>query len=304
MNGTVFVLGAGGFIGGALCRRLAIRGWAVLAGTRRPTDFDHPRIRNVIAPFGSAEDFRPWVAQCRMVVHAASHTTPSSSAALPQLDGNLRTTLALIEALQEYPEPRVVFLSSGGTLYGDTPRPVNEGAKLHPRSYHAAGKIAAEYFLQAWAVQYSGDVTILRPSNIYGPGQLPKSGFGIIPAAFERALDGAPLSVLGDGGSVRDYLYIEDFVRLCELIFSAGRRPGARVLNAASGRGLPLNALLDAIDHVTGRPLLRHYESARVFDVQRILLDNGTVSRDYGWEPYVSIEDGLRAAWAWRLQCP
>ena len=81
MGNSVFVLGAGGFIGHALCADFAARGWQVFAGTRQPVNFSHPEIRNAVAAFNGIEDFVPWVEQCSVIVHAASHTTPSSSAA-------------------------------------------------------------------------------------------------------------------------------------------------------------------------------------------------------------------------------
>lgn len=302
MSKAILVLGASGFIGRHLAQNFAADGHEVIAATRSPASFQHPRIRNLVSAFIQREEFLPLLHECDVVFHAASSSTPGSSAAQPQLDGNLRTTLALIEALQENSNPRVVFISSGGTLYGEASAPVNENAILHPRSYHAAGKIAAEYFLQAWAAQYSGDVTLLRPSNVYGPGQLPKPGFGIIPTAFEKALNGTPLHVLGDGNAIRDYLHIDDFFGLCQSITTSERRPGYRIFNAGSGIGLSVNALLDVIDCVSGHPLLRHYEPKRVFDIQCILLDNSAARRTYSWTPHVSIEDGLATTWAWWRQ--
>lgn len=302
MNKAILILGASGFIGRHLAQNFAAGGCDVIAATRSPAYFEHPHIRNLVSTFIRREDFLPLLQECDVVFHTASSSTPGSSAAQPQLDGNLRTTLALIEALQENSNPRVVFISSGGTLYGDTPAPVNENAMLHPRSYHAAGKIAAEYFLQAWAAQYAGDATLLRPSNVYGPGQLPKPGFGIIPTAFEKALNGTPLHVLGDGSAVRDYLHIDDFFELCLSIIGSEQRPGCRVFNVASETCLSLNALLDAIDCVTGHPLLRYYEPTRVIDIQRILLDNSAARHTYNWQPRVSINEGLAATWAWRRQ--
>lgn len=304
MNMTVLVLGAAGFIGRHLVETLAADGLQVLAATRQPAQFRNPAIVNVVSPFIAADEFLPLVSRCQAVVHAAASSTPGSSAAQPQLDGNLRTTLALIEALQEHAAAKVVFLSSGGTVYGNTPVAVTETAPLQPRSYHAAGKIAAEFFLGAWARQYSGALTILRPSNVYGPGQPLRAGFGIIPTAFERALQGTPLQVLGDGSAQRDYLYIDDLVQLLRLLIAAPRAAGIDCFNVASGTVLSLNALLDLVDRVTGKPLLRSYDAARRVDVNRVLLDAAAVRAAFGWAPQMDIEQGLRLAWAWRQQCP
>ena len=297
----IFILGADGFIGRRLAEYLAASGHAVVAATRRPARFTHSAIESEVCAFSHRNDFT-LLHSCDTVIHAASSSTPGSSAAQPQLDGNLRTTLALIEALQRPPKPRVVYLSSGGTLYGEAVGEVDESAPLQPNSYHAAGKIAAEYFLRAWATQYSGDLVILRPSNVYGPGQQPRPGFGIIPTAFASAITGTPIHVLGDGGSIRDYLYIDDLLSLCDAIVRERPETAVRVLNAASGIGITLNVLLDAIDRVTGRPVSRIYEPKRSIDLGCVRLDNTAACHRYRWRPRISIGDGLVRTWAWQQQ--
>ena len=299
MNGPVFLLGAGGFIGRHLANALASDGCDVIAATRRPVAFEHPGIRNVVAAWDHRAAFAEWLAQCDAVVHAASSSTPGSSAAQPQLEGNLRTTLAMIEALQELPSRRLLFLSSGGTLYGNCASPAREDAPLRPRSYHGAGKIAAECFIRAWAAQYPGTAIILRPSNVYGPGQRPGNDFGVIPTAFGCALEGSPFSILGDGRALRDYLYIDDFIALCRAVLSAELDAGARVYNAASGQAVELLALLDRIDGVTGKPMQRVFRPARPVDVRTITLDNSAAKAAFGWDPVMDLDQGLRRSWNW-----
>ena len=112
-DAPIVVLGAAGFIGRRLVERLADAGHRVVAATRTPATFDLPGVRNVVAPFDTAAHFRPLLAEATAVVHAASSSTPASAAAQPQVDGNLRATLALVEALQSVPATRLVSLSSG-----------------------------------------------------------------------------------------------------------------------------------------------------------------------------------------------
>lgn len=302
MSGAVLVLGASGFIGRALSESLACSGLPVLAATRSPATFSHPGISNVVARYDEPVHFSPLLARCASVVHVASSSTPGSSAAQPQLDGNLRPTLALIEALQSCPDRRLVYFSSGGTLYGDRDRAAREDDPLRPRSYHGAGKAAAEHFIHAWATQYEGTAVVLRPSNVYGPGQLPRPGFGIIPAAFDCAMRDEVLPIWGDGRTVRDYLYIDDLVALCELALARQMPTGTHVFNAAGGEAMPLNNLLDSIDRVTGRALQRQYQSARRVDVGCIVPDNSAARIAFGWQPTTMIEQGLRRTWHWFQQ--
>lgn len=299
MSDTILVLGAGGFIGRHLAERFADAGHTVVAATRTPTVFAHPDIRNVVAAYDDAAHFAPLVAQTRAVVHAASSSTPGSSAAQPQLDGNLRTTLALIEALQDAPACHLLFLSSGGTLYGDREDPAREDDPLRPRSYHGAGKAAAEHFIHAWATQYGGTAVVLRPSNVYGPGQAARHGFGIIPTAFDCALHGTPLSIWGDGSTVRDYLYIDDFLALCDATLAAPLDEGMHVFNAASGDAVALDDLIDRIDVVTGRPLRRVYQPTRRVDIRSITANTDAARTTFAWTPAVGLDDGLRLTWQW-----
>lgn len=299
MNDAILVLGASGFIGRHLAESFANTGNAVIAATRHESTFTHPGITNVVAPFDAPEHFAPLLERCRWVIHAASTSTPGSSAAKPQLDGNLRTTLALIEALQAYPDRRLLYLSSGGTLYGDRDRAAREDDPLRPRSYHGAGKAAAEHFIHAWAMQYQGTAVLLRPSNVYGRGQLPRQGFGIIPTAFDCALRDAPLTIWGSGETVRDYLHVDDLVSLCRRALRHDHPPGVHVYNASRDQGVTLNDLLDAIDRTTGRQLPRAYQPARRVDVGRIVPDNQVARSVLGWKPEVDLDQGLRDTWRW-----
>lgn len=297
MNDPVFLLGAGGFIGRQLALRLAADGRSVIAATRRPVAFGHPGIRNAVETWDERAQFAKWTAGCSDIVHAASSSTPGSSAAQPQLEGNLRTTLAMIEALQENPDTRVLFLSSAGTLYGDRDSPAVEDDPLRPRSYHGAGKIAAESFVRAWAAQYGGTAVILRPSNVYGPGQQMRSGFGIIPTAFDCALQGRPFTVWGDGSMVRDYLYLDDMLALCESAVSRPLQPGTHAFNASQGDGVTVDALLDLIETITGSPIQRRHEAPRRVDIHSILIDNSAARAAYGWRPRLALEEGLQRTW-------
>lgn len=298
MSEPVFLLGAGGFIGRHLANRLVQAGIPVIAATRHETSFADPAIRNVVASWDDRAQFAPWLSRCRAIVHVASSSTPGSSAAKPQLDGNLRTTLAVIEALQESPACRLLFLSSGGTLYGDRTTPAREDDPLRPRSYHGAGKAAAEHFIHAWATQYDGTAVLLRPSNVYGPGQSPRCGFGIIPTAFDCALRGSPLP-LWDGSSVRDYLYIDDLLDLCMATLSRTQSHGAIVYNAGSGEGITLDALVDRVAAVAGRSIERRYQPARRVDIHRIVADTAAARSTFGWSPTIALDEGLKRTWQW-----
>lgn len=300
MSDRVLVLGAGGFVGSHLCESLASGGYQVIAATRRPHQFASPRVANAIAPFDDALHFEPLLDDCVAVIHAAASTTPGSTAAHPQLEGNLRCTLALLEAMQRYPQIRLIYLSSGGTLYGEIASGLAlESDVLRPRSYHGAGKAAAEMFIHAWSRQADGQAVVLRPSNLYGPGQLPGKGFAIIPSAFQHAVESRPLSVWGNGESIRDFLFINDFVDLCLGVMASSMAKGVHTYNAASGNIVAISELLDIIDDETGLPLHRHHLPSRSVDVGRVAFDSSRAKRDFGWTPKLSLREGIALTWRW-----
>jgi len=298
----VLVLGAGGFIGQHLLAALAKNGQAVIAVGRRPFPVVAECIEPVVADLREPADFLPLLARARAVVHLASLSTPGSSAGRPlaELDGNLRPTLALLEALQQHPLCHLLYVSSGGTLYGDTHgAPATERDRAWPKSYYGAGKAAAENFIAAWCSQCASSATIVRPSNVYGPGQTGHHGFAIIPHAMGRMLRDESLTIWGDGSAERDYLYIDDFVDLCLRILAAPRPGSTLALNAASGIDTRLNALLDQLELAAGRPLQRSYAPGRSVDVARIALDPALAQRLLGWTASTSLQEGLRRTWAW-----
>lgn len=301
MTDAVLVLGAGGFVGSHLVRALTGRGERVIAASRSPMSAG-ARVETHAGEFREPADYLPLLRRSRAVMHLASASTPGSSAAQPlrELDENLRPVLALLQAMQDFSAIPLIYVSSGGTLYG-CPQgdAADESTPVVPRSYHGAGKVAAENFIAAWCAQFTASAVIVRPSNLYGPGQPERFGFGIVPAAMGKILRGETLHIWGNGSAERDYLYIDDFVRLCMLVLEGERRPGARVLNACSERSISLDGLLDEIERVTGRTLARTYDPSRAVDVPKVAMRASLARQIYGWSPRTSLQEGLERTWQW-----
>ncbi len=302
MADPVLVIGANGFVGSRLIQALIARGESVIAACRHARGAFGTAFEIHMISGREPADYLPLLERCRAVVHVASATTPGNSAARPlqELDENLRPTFSLLQALQEHATTPLLYVSSGGALY-DAGNGTNadEAAMVAPRSYHGAGKLAAEHFIASWCTQFHAGATILRPSNLYGPGQPERSGFGIIPTALGKLHRGETLRIWGDGSAKRDYLYIDDFIRLCAAALDAVPRTGARVVNACSGNSVSLNALFGAIERAAGRPLQRSYDKTREVDMPHVKMQANLARELYDWAPDVGLEEGLARTWAW-----
>lgn len=295
-SSSVLLLGGGGFIGQATARRLASDAMEVhilarqhilpTAPTIHTGDLSDPAILDTLLP------------QCGTVVHLASSTTPGSSANKPsdELD-NLRSALNLLDRLHSQKVIHLIFVSSGGTVYGNPPHiPVNEDTPLAPRSYHGAGKMALEGFLQAFRATGNA-VTILRPSNAYGPGQGLRKGFGFVRTVLEHARNGSSLEIWGDGETVRDFVYVEDMAEAIAL--AIGNPADNGTYNVGSGQGHTLNEVLALAKRVTGVEIATRHKPARGGDVRGVVLDVSRIRTALGWQPRINLEEGLMRTWEW-----
>lgn len=302
MADQVLVIGSGGFVGQHLIRLLSSHGEKVIAVSRRPSVHDVSSVEAVVGAMTEPGQYARLLDRCHTVVYLASNSTPGTSTGRPveEVRDNLLPLAALLQAMQLKPQVRMLYLSSGGSLYAAASNDQStEASPVQPRSYHGAAKVAAECLITAWCQQYNGQAILLRPSNIYGPGQIERPGFGIVPACFGKLMRGETLPVWGDGSIVRDYLYIDDFVDLCMAILSSPMLVGARILNASSGSGVSLNELFRTIEMVTDKPLPRSYELNRAVDARHIVMDSGMARNRYGWIPATPLEEGLRKTWDW-----
>lgn len=280
----VLLLGGAGFIGSALATRL-----------------QRYKVPLHIVGRHNVNQLELLVPQCRTVIHMASATTPGSSAQHANLEvGNLVLTLRLLDLLRAQPQTHLIFFSSGGTVYGNTqPLPVTEDCPIAPLSNHGAGKAAQESFCQALRAQGHA-ITILRPSNAYGPGQSLKSGFGLVRTLLEHSRLGTALEIWGDGENVRDYIYIDDIVEATLRLINQPR--DGDTYNLSSGRGYSINQVKDVVEQVCGRTIRTTYKPPRSTDVRRVVLDNARLNASLMWQPGVVLNDGVARTWEWLQQ--
>ena len=300
----VLLLGGTGFVGRSLAARLIAEGEQVFVIARREYDWiETPGVISYVSSLDNRALLEEVLPRCKTVFHLATETTPGVSALHPSIEAeaNLLPSLRFLECLQRHPYILLIYLSSGGAAYGDSMHcPVSEQVALSPLSYYGAGKAALEKFILAFCRQTKGRAIILRPSNFYGPGQPYQKGFGVIPTIFHHLLTDDSMQIYGDGETVRDYLYIDDFVDFCmQNLINGSCVANSIIYNIGSGEGTTLNELCSLAEKVSGKRIERNYQSARTIDVQRIVLDCSRVDSDLQWTAKIHLQKGLAKTWEW-----
>ncbi|AFI84244.1 NAD-dependent epimerase/dehydratase family protein [Methylophaga nitratireducenticrescens] len=292
----VLVLGGSGFIGSALVGGLLNQGHQVRVFDRNieAVRQQFPDINDVVqADFVDVMSLTEAMSGVDIVFHLISTSVPATSNKNPvhDIESNLVNTVKLLELMRNADVKRIVYLSSGGTVYG-TPKslPITENHSTNPTCSYGIVKLAIEKYLLMYAELYQLDATILRPSNPYGPGQTHKGVQGFIGTCIDKINDGQPITVWGDGSVVRDYVYIDDVVSAC-LATMKGQQRGP--LNISSGVGYSLNQIINMIEKYKGEEVEVVYQSKRSFDIPEVILDNQLAKKSLGWVPQTPIERGL-----------
>ena len=303
--GPALVLGGGGFLGSHLVEQLLSEGCAVRVFDRaRPSPV--PRMESLAeyieGDFGNRADVKAALDGCRTIFHLIGTTLPKTSNDDPvhDLESNLVTTVRMLELARHAGVERVIFASSGGTVYGvPTSLPIPEHHDTQPLCSYGIHKLAIERYLHLYRSLHGLDYCVLRLANPFGERQRPDASQGAVSVFLDKALRGEEIVVWGDGSVVRDYIYAGDVARAFSQ--AAKYQHTVRTFNIGSGQGLSVNALIAAIERVVGGAVARRYLPGRPFDVPTNVLDISRAAQYLGWRPHWSFEDGLRRTLDWQV---
>ncbi len=299
----IAILGARGFLGQRLTHSLSAQGHHVIAVSRGASPAGLPTsVHYIQAPIDDTAVMKSVLAISDFAIHLAWDTTPGTSERQPLLEvsSNILSSARLLELLHDQSSCNLIFISSGGALYADLVAPRTESSPVAPRSYYGAAKAAVEQLIHAFHCQSRNTTLVVRPSNIYGPGQIAKRQFGVVPTLMRCARDGTLFSVWGDGSAVRDYLYIEDFEQFVSNLLGFSWPHGSfECFNVGSGLPLSMNALLHQVAAATGHRIQFEHKKPRLVDPRSIVLDSSKAGKMLGWEPRIAIGTGLRKTWEW-----
>lgn len=245
--------------------------------------------------FEQETDFTTLLQGQEIVYHLVSTSVPTTSnSKIPQeLECNIVTTSLFLEACVKAGVKRVIFTSSGGTVYGkEVVCPLKEDAPTNPITTYGVQKITIEHLLYLYHHMHGLDYRIVRPGNPYGPYQRPNGVLGAITTFTYKALKDEEITVFGDGSVVRDYIYIDDAVRA--IVNVANGDGKEKVFNIGSGKGTDLNEILATIRKVLGKELHVTYKEGRSVDVPVNYLDMTRYETTFGKTEFLSLEEGIR----------
>ena len=300
---NALVTGSSGFVGGHLVRRLAADGWSVSGlSLTPPAAAGEPSPDGVREHLGDIRDLeatRAIVAEAQpeVVFHLAAQASVPVSMRDPATDvlTNVLGSVHVAQAAAEAGARRIVFFSSGGALHG-APRslPANEDTPIAPDAVYGASKIAAEHELGALCRHLGLELSVLRPGNIYGPGQDAAGESGVVAIFTSRMLAGEPLTIFGDGSQQRDYVYVDDVEAA---LLAAEREPATCVIG--TGEGTTTQRIFDTLAALTGYRQPPVYAAERPGDHAAIYLDPSRAGELWGWAPRTALEEGMAQTVEW-----
>jgi UDP-glucose 4-epimerase len=295
----IAIFGGGGFIGSAIADRL-------LSDRHELRVFERPRVvpyRTFAADekvewltgdLMSLHDVSTAISGMDVVLHLVSTTLPKSSNDDPIYDvqSNLVATLQLLNAMVAQKVKKIVFISSGGTVYGNPSYlPIDEKHPTEPLVSYGITKLAIEKYLLMYQGLHGIKANIMRVSNPFGNRQRVETAQGAVAVFLSKAIQGQPIEIWGDGSVSRDYLYVSDVAEaFCKAVTYDGSKS---VFNISSGQGTSLNDVIGLIERVLGAPIARNYRPGRAFDVPVSILNNTLARDELGWSPKISLEEGI-----------
>lgn len=297
------VLGAGGFLGTNLCLALRPRVASLRAfGRRQSFPSALHGIEWISGDFADPTSVAAAISGCDTVFHLVNATTPASANIdkLADLQSNVAPTLRLLEACREAGVTRIVFVSSGGTIYGMPQQvPTPETAPTDPITAYGISKLAIEKYLGLYEYLHGLQYRVLRVANPFGPYQTSLKGQGVIAAFMHQCAAHEPIHIWGDGQTVRDYVYVTDVIDA--LLCAAEHEGASRVFNIGAGQGRSLLEILDAIKQVSALSPEVQFSPGRSVDIPRSVLDISLARQELGWQPQTSFDEGMRRTWAWTI---
>jgi UDP-glucose 4-epimerase len=299
----VLVLGGSGFLGSHIVDRFLEDKHDVWVYDLYPERFRRsPKgIKFVTGDFGNVGALDELISTgFDAVIHCVSTTTPKSSNESPEFDiqSNVIGTLYLLDICVKHKVGKLVFLSSGGTVYGNIGdcKLVAESHAVRPMCSYGVSKLTIEHYLDVYKHLRGLDYVGLRLSNPYGERQSPLRALGALTVFLHRILKRQNVEIWGDGSVTRDFIYVGD---VANAVYLATTKSVSGIFNVGTGTGLSLREILTHISNVVGIEPSVNWLASRSFDVPRIVLDASKLRSETDWHAKTSLEDGIALTAQW-----
>lgn len=292
--------GGAGFIGSHLVKRLLSDGWHVTVVDDLSSSLSNAKVEPT-APVYKLDIAEPALADVfsehppEIVFHLAAQVSVTRSMREPELDihTNIVGGINLLQQCVRFGVKRVILFSTGGALYGDPDYlPCDEAHPIKPLSIYGASKHALEQYTRIIAETNDIEYTILRPGNVYGPGQDPQGEAGVVAIFGSRMLAGQEVTIHGDGEQAKDYVYVDDVVA-AGVAAARPDVPEGGVYNIGSGTPTSVNEIFSLLAKETGYSRAPIHASGRPGDVRRIYLDTSRAQHELGWVPEIDLSEGI-----------
>lgn len=299
---NILLLGAAGFIGTNLTIQLSksIENHITLVDTERSffkiiEDMKFPNVNIKESGFGLETDFNSLVVEQDVVYHLVSTIVPTTSnQKIPdELMANVVMTSKLLEACVNNKVSKVIFISSGGTVYGKEENcPLKENMNTNPISSYGLQKVTIEKLLYLYYYMYGLDYRVVRLANPYGPYQRPNGILGAVTTFTYKALMGETISVYGDGSVIRDFIYIDDAIKA--ILKIANGENEHKTFNLGCGYGTSIKSVISTIHETLKLDINVEYLPSRAVDVPVNYLDISRYEEAYGNLNPISLSDGIQ----------
>jgi UDP-glucose 4-epimerase len=288
------ILGAGGFMGQSVVRALSAAETELILFDLHFTEEQRDHFHCVKGDFASPADLEPVLKRgVDTVIHLISTTVPATADKYPAADvrGNLLNTLELLDLCVREKVRRVIFVSSGGTVYGPLDRAAKERDPCCPVCSYGIVKRTIEEYLGLYSRLNGLDYLILRVANAYGAAQTGMKPQGVIGAFLHRIVKGKSIELWGDGSVVRDFIHIDDVAG--SFVAAMQYSGGERIFNVGTGKGTSLKQVVELIESTIGQSVALSYHPQNSLDVPMNVLDITRIRKEIGWEPAISLSDGI-----------
>ncbi|WP_298402799.1 NAD-dependent epimerase/dehydratase family protein [Janthinobacterium sp.] len=296
------IIGGSGFIGSHIVDKFLKENWEVTIFDKQREMFRQDN-ENIIFESGNINDknlIENIVARnFDAIIYSLSTTTPKTSNENPEFDiaSNLIPLVNLLEICTRHKTGKIVYLSSGGAIYGESNTDKHtENDSVFPICSYAITKLSAEKYLHMYEKLHGLSYTALRISNPYGPRQNPMAKQGVISVFLHKILNEQKIEIWGDGSVIRDYIYVADVANAC---FHAANSTKNGVFNIGSGIGLSLKKLVEILALETNKTPELHWLPGRDMDVPKVILDCTNAEKNLNWKPLISLNFGLKKTINW-----